>query len=44
MDFADAGLLDMAAVHQTGRILTLDGDFRIYRGGRSRPFDVLHKI
>jgi predicted nucleic acid-binding protein len=44
MDFAAACLVDMAAAHQTGRILTLDGDFRIYRWGRNRPFDVLVEI
>jgi predicted nucleic acid-binding protein len=41
MDFADACLVDMAATYRTGRILTLDGDFRIYRWDRNRPFDLL---
>jgi predicted nucleic acid-binding protein len=44
MDFADACLVDMAAVYQTGRILTLDSDFYLYRWGRNRPFDVLLEI
>lgn len=41
MDFADACLVDMASDYQTGRILTLDADFRIYRWGRNRPFELL---
>ncbi len=41
MDFADACLVDMASNYRTGRILTLDADFRIYRWGRNRPFDLL---
>lgn len=41
MDFADACLVDMAGDYQTGRILTLDADFRIYRWGRNRPFELL---
>jgi uncharacterized protein len=39
MDFADACLVDMADAYHTGRILTLDRDFRIYRWGKNRPFD-----
>jgi hypothetical protein len=39
MDFADACLVDMANVYDTGRILTLDSDFRIYRWARKRPFE-----
>jgi predicted nucleic acid-binding protein len=39
MDFTDAYLVDMASDHQTGGILTLDADFRVYRWGRNRPFD-----
>jgi predicted nucleic acid-binding protein len=31
MDFADACLVDMAQEYQTGRILTLDRDFYVYR-------------
>jgi uncharacterized protein len=41
MDFADACLVDMASHFQTGRILTLDRDFRVYRWGRNRPFELL---
>jgi predicted nucleic acid-binding protein len=44
MDFADACLVDMASDFQTGRILTLDADFRIYRWGRNRPFELLLAI
>jgi len=39
MDFADACLVEMADEYQTGRILTLDRDFHIYRWGKNRPFD-----
>jgi predicted nucleic acid-binding protein len=41
MDFADACLVDMASDFQTGRVLTLDTDFRVYRWGRNRPFELL---
>jgi uncharacterized protein len=41
MDFADACLVDIASDYRTGRILTLDTDFRIYRWGRNRPFELL---
>jgi predicted nucleic acid-binding protein len=41
MDFADACLVDMAHLYRTGRILTLDSDFRIYRWGRNQPFELL---
>jgi predicted nucleic acid-binding protein len=41
MDFADACLVDMATTYQTGRILTLDNDFRFYRWGKNRPFELL---
>ena len=44
MDFADACLVDMASNYRTGRILTLDADFRIYRWGRNRPFELLLAI
>jgi predicted nucleic acid-binding protein len=44
MDFADACLVDMASDYRTGRILTLDSDFRIYRWGRNRPFELLLTI
>lgn len=41
MDFADACLVQMADELDTGRILTLDDDFAIYRWRRSRAFDRL---
>ena len=41
MDFADACLVDMAGDYRTGRILTLDSDFRVYRWAKDRPFDLL---
>jgi predicted nucleic acid-binding protein len=44
MDFADACLVDMASDYQTGRVLTLDGDFRVYRWGRNRPFELLLSV
>ena len=44
MDFADACLVDMASDYRTGRILTLDSDFRIYRWGRNRPFELVLAI
>ena len=44
MDFADACLVDMAAIYRTRCILTLDRDFHLYRWGRNQPFDVLLEI
>lgn len=44
MDFADACLVDLANDYQTGRILTLDRDFHIYRWGRNRPFEFLLEL
>jgi uncharacterized protein len=44
MDFADACLVDMATSYQTGRIVTLDGDFHFYRWGKNRPFELLIPI
>jgi predicted nucleic acid-binding protein len=44
MDLADACLVDMAASHQTGRILTLDRDFTVYRWGKNRPFERLLEL
>ncbi len=41
MDFADACLVHMADELNTGRILTLDDDFAIYRWRRSRVFERL---
>jgi uncharacterized protein len=41
MDFADGCLVAMADELGAGRILTLDDDFKIYRWGRSRKFELL---
>jgi uncharacterized protein len=44
MSLADACLVTMANQLQTGRILTLDRDFKIYRWGKNRPFELLLEI
>ena len=44
MSLADACLVTMADKLQTGRILTLDADFKIYRWGKNRPFELLLEI
>jgi len=41
MDFADGCLVHLADELDTGRILTLDDDFDVYRWRRSRVFDLL---
>lgn len=41
MDLADACLVDLADRLQTGRILTLDGDFEVYRWRVRRRFELL---
>ena len=41
MDLADACLVHLATELKTGRILTLDSDFQVYRWGRNRPFENL---
>lgn len=41
MDLADACLVDLATSFVTGRILTLDSDFTIYRWAKNRPFELL---
>lgn len=41
MDLADACLVQLAAEVDTGRILTLDRDFSLYRWRRRRPFELL---
>jgi uncharacterized protein len=41
MAFADACLVDMASELNTARIFTLDDDFRVYRWGRNRPFELI---
>jgi predicted nucleic acid-binding protein len=40
-DFADACLIHLADELNTEDILTLDGDFKLYRWRRNRPFHVL---
>ncbi|MGO8792972.1 MAG: type II toxin-antitoxin system VapC family toxin [Terriglobia bacterium] len=40
-DFADACLIHLAEELNTEDILTLDGDFRLYRWRRNRPFHLL---
>jgi len=44
MDFADACLVDLASEIKSGRILTLDSDFQVYRWGRKRSFDLLIEL
>jgi uncharacterized protein len=44
MDLADACLVDLANQTGTGRILTLDSDFRVYRWARNRTFELLIEI
>lgn len=44
MDFADACLVSLADTFGTGRILTLDSDFQIYRWRRTRAFEILVDI
>ena len=41
MSLADACLVQLADSLDTGRILTLDGDFNVYRWRRSRRFELL---
>jgi predicted nucleic acid-binding protein len=41
MALADACLVHLADELETGRILTLDDDFAVYRWRRSRPFERL---
>jgi predicted nucleic acid-binding protein len=41
MDLADACLVDLADELDTGRILTLDSDFQIYRWRKNRAFELL---
>jgi predicted nucleic acid-binding protein len=40
-DFAEACLIHLAEELNTGDILTLDGDFQLYRWRRNRPFHLL---
>lgn len=41
MDLADACLVRLAEETGSGRLLTLDSDFYVYRWRRNRPFDIL---
>lgn len=41
---ADARLIDMATELGTGRILTLDSDFRIYRWAKNRRFELMIEL
>lgn len=41
MDLADACLVHLADELGTGKILTLDSDFRVYRWRKTRAFDCL---
>ena len=41
IDLADACLVRMAEEYQTPDILTLDGDFQVYRWGRNKSFRLL---
>ena len=41
MSLADACLVRMAELHANSRILTLDGDFRIYRKNGREPLDAV---
>ena len=41
MDLADACLVDLADQTDTGQILTLDSDFKIYRWRSRRNFDLM---
>ncbi len=41
IDLADACLIHMAGEFETADILTLDKDFRVYRWGRNKAFNLL---
>ncbi|MGH9413411.1 MAG: type II toxin-antitoxin system VapC family toxin [Terriglobales bacterium] len=43
-DFADACLIQLADELDTGAILTLDADFRLYRWRRTRPFELFIEL
>jgi predicted nucleic acid-binding protein len=44
MDLADACLVHLADELGTGRVLTLDRDFEVYRWRRRRPFELMVKL
>lgn len=41
MSFADACVVRLAEIHRRSRVLTIDGDFRIYTKNRDRPLDLI---
>ncbi len=41
ISLADACLIRCAEIHQEARILTFDGDFRVYAWARNRRFEIL---
>lgn len=41
IDLADACLIALAERLETGTVLTLDGDFAIYRWAKNKPFELL---
>ena len=41
ISFADVCLIRCAEMHQEARIVTFDGDFRIYKWARNRRFELL---
>lgn len=41
MDLADACLVRLAEETGSGRLLTLDSDFSVYRWRKTRPFELL---
>jgi predicted nucleic acid-binding protein len=41
ISLADACLIRCAEIHQEARILTFDGDFRVYRWSRNKKFEIL---
>lgn len=41
ISFADACLIHCAEIHHEPRILTFDGDFRVYKWARTRKFELL---
>ena len=44
MDLADGCLVALATAYGSGRILTLDSDFLIYRWGKDRPFELVLEL
>ena len=44
MSLADACLVRMTEIHPTGRVLTLDGDFRVYRKNGREAIDAVAPV